>query len=287
MKMMTDNLPPILKDMDEEISKHVDTDLVPISAAAEWGEIVDDVILSLVEEDEYPEDVLKVTEYLICGWPSYEIAKKIGRKPETIRSWLSRYPKMALAVRKGQHELQRWRLAQLEKQFIDAAKLSQKIIEGDSSVMQTDSKKLGIQARQARYILGLFAGQKLDLQVKGSQDDRPTLKAEKDALDYLAERIAEEQDKRMIDVTPSEDKIVRVIDPRDGTKGPVLDEDGEPMHGTLGEIDRNDEGSLCHICGKRVGKLRLHVNKGHKMSDQEYEVIFMLPVGELVKDAKR
>jgi len=274
--MMTE-LPPTLQDMNEEISTESKA-LVPLSAAGEWQTIVDTIVNDLSEED-YPDDVIKAAEYLICGWPTHKIAQRLSKKKTTIRGWLTRYPKMAVAVNYGQRELQRWRMAQLEKQFLSALETSQNILDAaNENAEPVNPKLLAIQAQQARFIISLFAGQKVDLKVKSPSDERPSLKAQQDALDYIADKITDRLN--TIEAVP-ETTTYRVIDASTGVKGPMLNENGDPFHGKLGEIDQNEKGTLCHICGARVGKLYLHVTSGHKIKDREYEIIFMLDRGTL------
>ncbi len=277
-------LPPILEDMPEE-AQETGTALVHLSAAGQWHEIVDRIVDELLDED-IPDDVVKAAEYLICGWPTYKVAQRLSVQTKTIRGYLSRYPNVAVAVNYGQRELQRWRLAQLERQFISAIEASQDILDLGTPHRQVqnldgvDPKTLAIKAQQARFIISLFAGQKVDLNVRGPEDDKPALKAQQDALDYIADRVANRLES--IDAVP--EKLVttyRVVDVRDNKSGPMLDEHGDPAHGKLGEIETNEDGTLCHVCGERFGKLRIHVTQGHRMTDREYELVFMLSKGEL------
>jgi len=280
--MITNELPPALTDMPEETSGDA-TALVPLSAVEEWHSIVDRVIDEL-DGEEYPDDVLKAAEYLICGWPTYKVAERIGRRKDTIRGWLSRYPKMAVAVNFGQRELHRWRMARLEQQFISAVEASQDILDLGTphrtveNMDGVDPKILALKGQQARFIISLFAGQKVDLKIRSPSDEQPQLKAQKDALDYLATRIAGELDNTII---ARPETTYRVIDVNTDTHGPLLDTHGNPFYGTLGEFDQNEGGTLCHICGERQKKLYIHVTKGHKMKGREYEMVFMLDRGTL------
>lgn len=269
-------LPPILSDM-ENLNDSIA--LVPLSAAGEWQTIVDKIVDDL--DGDIPDRVIRAAEYLICGWPTHKIAERLNTKKETIRGWLTRYPKMAVAVNYGQRELYRWRMAQLEQEFLTALDVSQRILDLGSGMKTTedlekleslDPKILAIQAQQSRFIISLFAGQKMDLRIKSPSDDRPALKAQKDALDYIATQIADNLG--TIEARP--ETTYRVIDINSGIRGPLLDDKGDPFHGRLGEFDQNDEGTTCHVCGERASKLYMHVTKGHKMKAREYEIVFML-----------
>lgn len=271
------------------ISSDNNNALVPLSAAGEWQTIVDNIIDNLAD-DELPEDVLKATEYLICGWPTAKVAKRIGRKKETIRGWLTKYPQIAVAVNYGQRELQKWRLAQLEQQFLSAVETSQQILdlgnenrEIEEEVVPINPKVLAIKAQQARFIISLFAGQKMDIKVKSPSDETPLLKAKTNALDYLAKRIATELDDT---ITAKPEVTYRVIDSKTDATGPMLDENGNPYYGELGKFDENEDGIICHICGERQKKLYPHVTRHHKMSAREYEMIFMLDKGSLVEHGR-
>ena len=276
--MMGKELPPILSDMTEE-NLAESAALVPLSAAGEWQTIIDQIVNEL--DDDIPDKVIRAAEYLICGWPTHKIAERLNTKKETIRGWLTRYPKMAVAVNYGQRELYRWRMAQLEQEFLTALDVSQRILDLGSGMKTTedlekleslDPKILAIQAQQARFVISLFAGQKMDLRIKSPSDDRPALKAQKDALDYLAKEIAD----NINTVEARPETTYRVIDITSGVLGPLLDDKGDPFHGILGEFDQNDEGTICHVCGERANKLYMHVTKGHKMKAREYEIVFML-----------
>ena len=278
-------LPPILADMPE--AENPGTAMVPLSAAGEWHEIIDHLVDELTEGD-FPDDVIKAAEYLICGWPTYKVAERLGKQTNTIRGYLSRYPQVAAAVHYGQRELQRWRLAQLERQFISAVEASQDILDLGTphrqveNLEEVDPKILALKAQQARFIISLFAGQKLDLQIRGPEDERPALKAQQDALDYIADKVSNRLES--IEAFPERQTTTyRVIDAKDRKSGPMLDENGDPMHGTLGEFDTNEEGTLCHVCGDRYSKIRLHVTKGHKLTDREYEMVFMFEKDALKK----
>ena len=284
MEEIKKELPPILEDMPKE-AQETGTALVPLSAAGQWHEIVDRIVDELLDED-IPDDVVKAAEYLICGWPTYKVAQRLNIQTNTVRGYLSRYPNVAVAVNYGQRELQRWRLSQLERQFISAVEASQDILDLGTPHRQVqnldgvDPKVLALKAQQARFIISLFAGQKVDFNVRSPEDDKPALKAQQDALDYIADKVAGRLES--IDAVP--EKLVttyRVVDVRDNKSGPMLDEHGDPAHGKLGEIETNEDGTLCHVCGERFGKLRIHVTQGHRMTDREYELVFMLSKGDL------
>jgi hypothetical protein len=279
--MMTE-LPPAVSDLPEEEGES--TALVPLSAAGEWHTIVDNIVDNL-SENEYPTNVIKAAEYLICGWPTHKVAERIGVKKETIRGWLTRYPEMAVAVNYGQRELHRWRMARLEQQFVSAVEASQEILdigtrhtEPTGNMDNFDPKLLALKAQQARFIISIFAGQKMDLKIRNPAEDKPQLKAQQEALDYLATRIAGELDNTVV---ARPETTYRVTDVNTDTHGPLLNERGDPFHGTLGEFDQNEAGITCHVCGSREKKLYLHITKGHKMKDREYEMVFMLDRGML------
>jgi len=288
---MTNKDIPLLDDLSEEDN----TSLVPLSAAGEWQEIIDQVVSGIMGKGEIiPEDVIKAAEYLICGWPTYKVAKRLNRSPSTIRGWLTNYPEVTAAIYQGQRELHRWRMSRLEQQFLSAVEASQRILDvgtehdrprpmaqgeedEDFEPVPINTKLLAIQAQQARYIISLFAGQKMDVQIEGPEERKPALKAEQDALDYIVGAIKEE----LHTIDAVQETTFRIKDAQVGVSGPMLDDKGNPFYGELGEVDTNPEGTLCHVCGKRVPKLYMHVTNGHKMKERMYEITFMLDRGTL------
>jgi len=289
--MNTNDLPPILSDMEKEVREQGETSLVSLESAGEWQEIIDNLIVKL-ESEELPDKVIKVAEYLICGWPLNEIKKRTGTDPRTIKRWIRKYPSLTITIATGQKELQKWRLARLEQQFLSALEVSQKVLdtEGDGYwetdedgeetdyIPTTNTKLLALQATHARFIIGLFAGQQFRLEVETPEQDKPLLHGETDALDYIAAQISDR-----LDHAKSEplELTLRVIDPDTGVMGPLVDENGDPYHGELGVLDRNDDGILCHICGKRAKGFHFHIGGAHHMSVNDYELTFMLEQGAI------
>lgn len=287
--MIKKELPPIISDMEEEVKSQGKTSLIPLEAANDWQKIINHLIDQLGEE-ELPDKVIKVAEYLICGWPLNEIKNRTGTDPRTIKAWIKKYPSLTLAIAAGQKELHKWRFARLEQQFLTALEVSQEVLdteeggyweqdedgEDDEYVSSTNTKLLALKATHARFILGLFAGQKFKLEIETPEQDKPLLKAEEEALDYIAQQISDR-----LDHAKSEplEMTLRLIDADSGIMGPLVDEKGDPFHGDLGLLDKNDDGILCHICGNRAKALPLHVGGAHHMSVQDYELTFMLEQG--------
>lgn len=257
-----------------------DSDITPsdIDSDNEWREIVNQIIETL-DTNDLPDDVIQATEYMIAGWPTYKIAKKLNTSKHTIRYWLSKYPAMAAAVQQGRELMSRWRLARLEQQFLLAVNRSEEILELKLNDKSVNPKILGLIAQHARFVIGLFAGKKIDINVK-VEEERPQLKAKEDALQYLAEQLQKQRDSdEPIEAT------YRVVDPK-VNEGPLLDENGEPNFGELGELDVNDDGVMCHICGKRFSYLSIHIRKKHHISNEIYEVTFMLERGAVDESAQ-
>lgn len=284
--------PPILNDLKEEDLEGTVTALVPLNAAVSWQQITNTLVERL-EKEELPEKVVKATEYLVCGWPLYKIAERIGSKGTTIRSWLKKYPAMAVAVAEGQKALHLWRLSQLEQQFLVAMEVSQELFdaepgrfvesleEGEEDIwVPTNHKLLAAKATHARFIIGLFAGQKLKIDIKTPEDEILPLKAGVDALDYLIEGITNRLDDNKSNPIET---IIRVVDTKSKEDTPIVDEKGNPFHGILGELDVDKSGVLCHICGKRSSNIRQHIGGAHKMSPFDYKVTFMIPQGALTR----
>jgi hypothetical protein len=262
------------------MSDSTDKAIVPIEPEQDvgWRDIVEKIVEQLDKED-LPGKVIEAIEYYLAGYPVHEIAKRIDEKPRTIRRWFSKYPIIAMVLTDQRNNLIRWRMGQLEKQFLQAAKRSDEILNvslkkgGD-----VDSKVLSAVAQHTRYILGLFAGQKIDIHVTHDVGDT-ILQASKDSLEYIADVLAEQREKADADLEPIE-ATYRVIDSKFET-GPLLTEEGEPHYGEVGTLDQNEEGFLCHICGNRYKYLKNHVKNMHNVDAHEYEMIFMLSNGSL------
>lgn len=257
--------------------------VIPVTGDEEWSEIVNRIADELTI-DNLPDRVIEATEYLLAGWPIYKVAGKLEVGSDTIRRWLSSYPTMAAAIANGRKLLTKWRMSKLEQQFMSAIERSQEVLDlsldgTNSKGNKVDPKVLTVIAAQSRYVIGLFAGQKVDVEVRHELGDT-VLKAKNDALAYLADRLAEQQVRA--DSEPIETTF-RIIDAKRETTGPVLDERGDPPFGKLGKIDKTDDGVLCHICGKRLKAIVKHLLTAHDVTVEDYETLYLLEEGSLRK----
>ena len=245
--------------------------MVPGTPDENWREIVEKLVEELT--DDIPEKVVRATELLLSGYPVGKAAKEVSVSPDTVKSWIRKYPTVAHILAEGRRYLQLWRMAQLEQQFVKAIKKSEEILDLSLSDDTVNVKLAGIQAQHARYLIGLYAGQQVDINVKGTSSD-PVLKAKADALDYLAERLAQrKQDGDPITVS------YHVIDERSTNAKPLLNSEGDPAFGQLGVLDVNGEGALCHICGQRQRLMGVHISREHDMKVRDYESVFLLDEG--------
>jgi hypothetical protein len=227
------------------------------------------------------------TEMLLAGFPTYKVAKKLNVRPDTVRRWLTQYPTMAAIVADGKKLMSRWRMSRLEQQFLTAVERSEEILgigldgtvlDENGDYVKVNSKTLTVLAAQSRYIIGLFAGQKIDIDVKVEYGES-VLKARQDALEYIAEQLAVQRD----DDEPVE-TIVTVIDAKIDNQGPFLDETGNPPFGELGKLDVNEDGIVCHVCGKRLKNLAKHIQTQHDCSVEDYENLYLLEDGAVRKE---
>lgn len=247
--------------------------MVPGTPDENWREIVEKLTEELT--DDIPEKVIRATELLLAGYTVGKAAKEVGVSPDTVKSWIRKYPTVAHVLAEGRRYLQIWRMSQMEQQFVKAVKKSEEILDLSLTDDSVNTKLTGIVAQHARYVLGLFMGQQVDLNVKQDGDD-PVLKAKADALDYLAQKLAESgQSNDPITVT------YRVVDERSADSRPMLNAEGEPAFGQLGVLDVNDEGALCHMCGQRVRLMGVHISKDHSMRVRQYEDVFLLEPGTI------
>jgi hypothetical protein len=245
---------------------------VPDQADPEWSEIVDKIIEEM--GDELPDKVIEATELLLSGYSTYQAAKKIGSDARTIRQWLEKYPSMAMAVHNGRQLLSKWRLSKLEQQFVLATKKSEEILELSLRDGDVNARLVGVVGQHARFVMSLFMGQKVDVEIKVTET--PQVKARTDALDYLAQQMAALGGKA--------DSVIEgsytVVEPEKRAGLPLLDEHGNPYYGKLGELDRNEEGTLCHICGQRSLHPVQHIIS-HKIGIGDYCLVYMISKEDL------
>lgn len=259
--------------------------IIPEEHQANWNYIVS-TLLEDLEETDLPDKVLRATELLINGYPLYKVAKEIRVSKDTVRDWLTKYPAMTAAIAHSKKLLVSYRMSMMEQQFVKAVEKSQEIMElelrnalvdpeGNESPWTYNTKLAGIQAQHARFIISLFMGQKQDIQIGLNEETRELLQGNRDALDYIAGQLAKQRDdEEVIEVS------YRVVDEANPT-GPLLDGDGNPHYGSLGELDTNDAGTQCHICGERFKQLAIHIRTGEKMSIEAYESAFLLDRGSV------
>ncbi len=275
------------------------TDLIvpDIPEGDDWHEIVNRMVETIEEGQEVPDKVIQAAEMMIAGVPAYKIARELEVKTKTVRGWLTKYPLVSYAVSNARKDIQKWRLSLIEQQFVSAVNKSAEVInakpyavtdingnivydEDDNPVIvDPNAKLLGVQAQHARYLISLFLGNKIDLNVT-VRDETPVMKAKADAMDYLAKKMAD-----LITSGEPRETIIVVQDPKKES-GPLLTEDDKPNFGSLGVLDINPDGALCHVCGKRFAQLEIHVRTKHSLSNDMYETVFMLPPGAL-KDAAK
>lgn len=246
----------------------------------DWNEIVDNIVDGL--SDDLPDKVIQATEYLLAGWPTYKVAKELRTSTSVIKGWLEKYPSMAVAVANGRKLLQKWRMSKLEQQFALALNKSEEILNIDLKSTEYSSKLVAAIGLQSRYVIGLFAGQQVDVNVNMS-DNSPLLKAKADALDYLAGRMSQLSNNTS-EVIEATYQIVG--DPKE-LNVPMLDPEGNPPFGELGILDTNEDGSICHMCGKRFKNLNTHVSMSHKITIQDYEMTYMLLIGSVKQAGKQ
>lgn len=255
-----------------------DKAIVPAGLNGTWAEMVDRLAEEMVNEP-LPDKVIRAAELLVSGYPIQKTAAELKVTAPTVRRWLSTYPTLAAIVADRKKQLVQWRMGQLEEQFLKAIGVSRKVLDTDLTGFGVDPKTLTVVAAQARYIIGLFAGQKVDVQVTHELGET-VLSAKRDALDYLASRLAEQRG--TADTEPIE-AVYRVIDEKIDNNAPLLDERGNPPFGKLGEYTVDDGGTQCHLCGSYYKDLYKHVLLKHGMGSSEYEIAYMLDESSLKK----
>jgi hypothetical protein len=270
------------------VDEAVDSDIVspvgqPVSTldSDDWQTIADRLVDELTSQD-LPDKVVQAAEMMLAGYPLYQVARKVNVTTPTVRRWLSAYPMLAAVVANGRKLLSKWRLARLEQQFLTALERSQEVLEIPLDGETSDGKRvnpkiLTVVAAQARYIIGLFAGQQQNITVTHEMGDT-VMQAREDALAYLAQKLAEQRQHARIEPVEA---VYRVIDPKLDNNGPMLDEQGHPSFGEIGKLDIADEGTLCHVCGGRYKSFARHLLTNHNLSAEEYESLYLLPEGSI------
>lgn len=258
-----------------------------------WQEIINDLVDQVAGEDinDIPEKVIQATELLLTGTPYYKVAQELGVTTATVKNWVKKYPPMALVLQKGRPLLAKWRIAKLEQQYLMAIQKSQEILEmdlysGDSTtednVSVPNAKLTGVVAQQARFIIQQFTKVNNEISIK-SDGESVTMSASGDALDYIAERIAEHREKdEPVEAT------YRVIDDKNTSEKyiPMLDEHGEPFYGEMGKLEINEDKKIqCHICGNYYTSLTTHLYGKHEVPPDVYELTFLLEEGA-IEDAE-
>lgn len=273
--------------MTKEITPYsVDQDL-------SWQEIINDLVEQVAGEniDDIPEKVIKATELLLTGMPYYKVAQELGVTTTTVKTWVKKYPPMALVLQKGRPLLAKWRIAKLEQQYLMAIEKSREILEMDlyssdsedgENFPTPNAKLTGVVAQQVRFIIQQFTKVNNEISIK-SDGESVTMSASGDALDYIAEKLAEHRDReepveatyRVIDDKNTSDKYI-----------PILDEHGEPFYGEMGILEINEDNKIqCHICGNYYKSLTTHLYGKHEVPPDVYELTFMLDEGA-IQDAE-
>lgn len=260
-----------------------------LSGDETWQTIVDSLTDELVSDD-VPDDVIRMAEHLLSGYPLGQAAKRVGVSAKTARRWITMYPTLALVLSDGRKLLSKWRMAKLEQQFLQAIEKSSEVLnleldgKNPKTNINANSKILTVVAAQSRYIIGLFAGQKVDIQITHEVGET-ALKARQDALDYLADQLRLQRDNSGLEPIEA---VFRVEDSKIDNSGPLLDQDGKPHYGEFGEIDFDDSGAaLCSLCGGRYKSLAKHILTLHGMGATDYETLFILEEGSLKESEKK
>jgi hypothetical protein len=248
-------------------SDEVAIELVDPNTDEDWAAITDEIVESLLSE-EVPDNVIKATELLICGWPTHKVAKRVGVATKTVKTWLTKYPPVMAAVAEGKRKLANWRLAKLEQQYLLAVQKSEEILDLPLNDSNVNSKLVATVAQHARFVISTFVGQKTDINVNFNT---PIMAARNDALDYVAARLSGGEAVIDAEVMPVEDKPNTAL----------LLPNGDPPFGEMGVLDKNEDGILCHACGRRFKALASHIGSVHRIKPFDYATLYMVDEKEL------
>lgn len=267
--------------------KKMNKEITPYTADQDvtWQEIINDLVEQVAGEDvdDIPEKVIEATELLLTGMPYYKVAQKLGVTTATVKNWVKKYPPMALVLQRGRPLLAKWRIAKLEQQYLMAIDKSREILEmdlyaDDEDIIKPNAKLTGVVAQQARFIIQQFTKVNNEISIK-SDGESVTMTASDGALDYIAEKLAEHRSKdEPVEAT------YRVIDDKNTSEKyiPMLDEQGNPFYGEMGELTINEDDKIqCHICGNYYKSLTTHLYGKHEVPPDVYELTFLLEEGAI------
>ena len=256
----------------------------------DWAALTDEVA-ELVDLGKLPPKALEALPYLMAGLPKTEVARIVKVTRPTLNDWLRQNPALQIAVDRGKELAATYRLSMLEGQFIQALKVSEKLlgvdfeydIDSEGNIVDPEGKVINAKlataiGQHARFILNLFVSSKHDVTVTHELGDS-VLDAQKDALSYVAQQIASlSEDNEPIDVA------YRIIDGNPHNEGPMLRADGTPNYGTLGVLNTDDGlGTQCHTCGQWFKSLGKHIRSSMQITLSEYELVYALEPGTVSK----
>lgn len=234
-----------------------------------WQKIVEELFDT---SEGLSELAMQIVEYAVCGYSKTKACKQLGI---TVYEWnktVKDNPAIAQLITDGLSLARKWRTAQLEEQYMDAINKSKEILQLSLSDDTVNVKLVGTIAQHARYVIDLFARNDLAPVASANADTDMALKASKDALDYLVEKIASSTDDEII-VTH------RIVD---ADSAPKMKSDASPNFGELGVLEYDDDGKIrCHVCGVYAKNFVMHIRRAHSLEPMDYEAAYDLPEGEV------
>ncbi len=231
-----------------------------------WDDIINSVDTEALEE----EDVTALS-YLLMGYSIPEAASKADMSASTLRRHLKENTIMQLALLEKKKLIVAFVFNQFQNRMIQALDISRDFLELDvtNTEFVISKAKTGIfnkQISHAQWVMETFMkmidNNPLDkLNIQNTQGNVNILLNVENAspLDYLGSKLNNPS------ATPT------------CVGNPLLDMEGRPAYGVLGDWSYNQEGKIiCHICGDEIGSKQAMSNhiKAHNIELPMYEDVF-------------
>ena len=230
----------------------------------------DDVINSVDTEGLGEKDVTALS-HLLMGSSIPEAASKADMSPATLRRHLEDNMIMQQALSEKKKLIVAFVFNQFQNRMMKALDVSRDFLELDVTDAEfvISKSKTGIfnkQVSHAQWVMETFMkmidNNPLDkLNIQNTQGNvNILLNVENSSpLDYLGSKLNNPS------AVPSY------------TDTPLLDVDGRPLHGILGDWSYSQEGDIvCHVCGEEIGSKQAMINhiKVHSINPSMYEDVF-------------
>jgi len=230
-----------------------------------WDDIIDSVDTEVLDE----KDVIALS-YLLMGSSVPEAANYADMSPATLRRHLEESTVMQRALSEKKKLIVAFVFNQFQQRMMQSLEISRDFLELDITddkftISKTKTGIFNKQISHAQWVMEQFMkminNNPLDkLNIQNTGDVNILLNVEDSSpLDYLGSKLN----------SPAQ--------PPQYANQPMLNEEGQPMHGVLGDWSYSQEGNIvCHVCGDELSSKQAVVNhlKTHNITADMYEKIF-------------